>query len=255
MKKAFNFLAIVLLVFLIGFFLEETIDSSILSNYQTLEDTFEIISELFSVFLALSIFAITWNAYNKSRDNHSLFLGATFLITGILILFHLLSYPFMPDFITSNSSHKAGIFFLESRYILAFFLLASVFVNKDSCPKLITKKIMVLLTAAILSFSLVCVLLYHDFLMIGDNFDSYSTGTVLLLFLITITILFTCYLYNKRAKETFQINLDYLANGSILVLISNLVYFSYEFSGHFLIITGFFYFYLGLYKSSIDLPY
>jgi PAS domain S-box-containing protein len=30
---------------------------------------------------------------------------------------------------------------------------------------------------------------------------------------------------------------------------------SYEFSGHFLIITGFFYFYLGLYKSSVELPY
>src|SRR5659263_540516 len=141
MKKAFNFLAIVLLVFLIGFFLEETIDSSILSNYQTLEDTFEIISELFSVFVALSIFAITWNAYNKSRDNHSLFLGTAFLITGLLILCHLLSYPFMPSFITPNSPHKAAIFFLESRFILAFLLLASVYVHSDSFPKLINKYI------------------------------------------------------------------------------------------------------------------
>jgi len=39
------------------------------------------------------------------------------------------------------------------------------------------------------------------------------------------------------------------------VLVSNLVYFSYELSAHFLIITGFYYFYIGLYKSSVELPY
>ncbi|MCZ7401195.1 MAG: PAS domain S-box protein [Candidatus Methanoperedens sp.] len=255
MNKSFKLLAIVLLVFLIGFFLEETIDSSKLSNYKSLGETVEITSELFSVFVALSIFAITWHAYNKSRDNHSLFLGTTFLIIGLLTLFHLFSYPFMPYFLTPNSTHKAAIFFLESRFILALFLLISAYVDKDSFPKLINKYVMLLLSAAILSVSLVFVLIYHDTLFSGFDLNMYSTETVILLFLITVFILVAGYLYNKRAKETFQINLNYLANGSIIVLISNLVYFSYEFSGHFLIITGFFYFYLGLYKSSVDLPY
>lgn len=255
MNKSFNLLALVLLVFLTGFFLEETIIPAEFNDPQSLDETFEIISELFSVFVALSIFAITWNAYNKSRDNHSLFLGTAFLITGLLILCHLLSYPFMPSFITPNSPHKAAIFFLESRFILAFLLLASVYVHKDSYPKLINKYVMALFTIAILSVSLASVLYYHDLIFGGFNLDSYSTATVFLLFLITIIILVTGYLYNKRAKETFQINLNYLANGSIIVLVSNLVYFSYELSGHFLIIAGFFYFYLGLYKSSVELPY
>jgi hypothetical protein len=60
MKRSFNLLTIILLVFLIGFFLEKTIDSYKFSNYTSLEETFEIISELFSVFVALSIFGITW---------------------------------------------------------------------------------------------------------------------------------------------------------------------------------------------------
>ena len=110
MKNALKLLATIVSVFLIGFFLEETIDSSKLNNTGSLEETLEIISELFSIFVAISIFGITWYAYNKSRDNHSLLLGAAFLITGILTLFHLLSYPFMPDFINPNSFHKAGIF-------------------------------------------------------------------------------------------------------------------------------------------------
>jgi len=75
------------------------------------------------------------------------------------------------------------------------------------------------------------------------------------LLVISIIIFAAGYLYTKRAKETGQNNLNYLAKGSCIILFSNLVYFSFEFSGHFLIITGFFYFYLGLYKSSVELPY
>ena len=180
MNPLFKLLAIMVSVFLLGFLFEETIDLSGLNNPQSVEETFEILSELFSVFVALSIFGITWYAYNKSRDNHSLFLGAIFLITGLLILFHLLSYPFMPDFINPNSSHKAAIFFLESRFILAFLLLASVYVQKDSLPKLINKYTLVLFTIAILSVSL---------------FFVFFPGIVLLVHLTLIVIPHLLYLY------------------------------------------------------------
>ncbi len=255
MNPLFKLLAVIVSVFLLGFILEETIDSSGLNNSQSLEETFEILSELFSVFVALSIFAITWYAYNKSRDNHSLFLGTSFLITGFLILFHLLSYPFMPDFITPNSSHKAAFFFLESRIILAYLLFASVYVHKDSLPKLINKYSMVLFTMAILSVSLAFVFFNQNSPFGEFGLNSYSTATVFLLLVISFIIFVAGHLYTQMARETGQNNLNYLAKGSWIVLFGNLVYFSFEFSGHFLIITGFFYFYLGLYKSSIELPY
>ena len=66
MNESFNLLAIVFLFFLIGFFLEETIDSSKLNNYGSLGETFDIISELFSILVALSIFTIRCYAYNKT---------------------------------------------------------------------------------------------------------------------------------------------------------------------------------------------
>src|SRR5574340_1022982 len=132
MNQSFKLLAIIVSFFLIGYFLEETIDLSRSSISESLEETLEILSELFSVFVAISIFTVTWCAYNKSRDNHSLFLGTTFFIVGLLILFHLLSYPFMPEFIKPNSSQKAAVFFIESRFVLAILLLASVYVYKDS---------------------------------------------------------------------------------------------------------------------------
>ena len=114
---------------------------------------------------------------------------------------------------------------------------------------------MVLFIIVILSVFVGSVFIHEDLIFAAYKLDSYSTITVLLLFVITTIISVTCYLYTKRAKETGQKNLLNLTNGSIIILFSNLVYFDYEFSGHFLIITGFFYFYLGLYKSSVELPY
>ena len=43
------------------------------------EHFFEFIIELIPDILYFSIFAMTWSVYNKSKDNHSLFLGTVFL--------------------------------------------------------------------------------------------------------------------------------------------------------------------------------
>ena len=101
MNRVLKLLVIIFVIFLAGYFLEEFIDIS--KNIPgSVEETLEVISELFSVFVAFSIFVITWQSYTKSRDNHSLIIGTTFFIAGFLILFHLLSYPFMPEFFTPN---------------------------------------------------------------------------------------------------------------------------------------------------------
>jgi PAS domain S-box-containing protein len=254
MKHELKLPIIIVSLFLLGFFLELTLDASGVSH--SMENTFEILSEFFSVFVALSIFAITWHAYTESKDNHSLFLGAAFLITGLLILFHALSYPFMPEFITPNSSHKAAIFLVESRLILALSLLASVYIYKDTLPGLINKRVLVCFIIILSAVSLSSVLNYHDSMLSGfDPDNSLSTDTLLLLSMVTALILYTGYLYAKRVRETGQNNLIFLIYGSIIIAFSSLVYFPYEFSGHFLIIAGFFSVYLSLYKSSVILPY
>ncbi|NJD53443.1 MAG: PAS domain S-box protein [Candidatus Methanoperedens sp.] len=255
MNPIWKLVILVAFVSFIGYVLEESIELSTLNNAESPGELLEIISDLFAVFVAISIFTITWYAYNKSRDNHSLFLGSAFLIIGLLILFHLLSYPFMPDFINSNSSHKAGIFFFESRFILAVSLISSVYIHNDSLPKLINKKVMVLSVIVILSVFLSSVFVHDNMFFLGFTLDNYSIPAVMLLFITTIIILVAGYLYAKRARETGQRNLQYLTYGSVIIIFSNMVYLYSEFSGHFLIIASFFYFYLGLYRSSIELPY
>ena len=254
MNRVLKLLAIIFVIFLAGYFLEEFIDIS--KNIPgSVEETLEVISELFSAFVAFSIFVITWHSYTKSRDNHSLFLGTTFFIAGFLILFHLLSYPFMPEFFTPNSSHKSVIFFIESRIILAVLLLASVYIHKDTHPGLINKRSLFLFGIALTSFFLVTTLLYHDSLFAAFDLGNYSNEMIFLLSMITAAILYASYRYYKKFKETRENEHILLINGLIIIIVSNLVYFSYEFSGHFLIITGFYFIHLALYKSSIELPY
>ena len=255
MKNILKILTIVISLFLLGFFIEEIIDINKSEFTESLEETLEVLAELFSVFVAISIFSITWYSYNNSRDNHSLFLGSAFLITGLLILFHLLSYPFMPTFIGPNSHQKAAIFLIESRLILAILLLASAFVYKETLPKLINKRAMISCLLVISSVFVASLLYYNDNLFAGYDFDGYSMENLLLLFIVTTFILFACYIYSRRAKEVGQENQKDLVSGSIIILFSNLVYYQNEFAGHFLIIAGFFYIYLALYRTSIELPY
>jgi PAS domain S-box-containing protein len=254
MKHELKLLIIIVCVFLTGYLIEKVIDEAGVPH--SVEETIEIFSEFFSVFVAFSIFAITWHAYNKSRDNHSLFLGTAFLVVGLLSLFHALSYPFMPEFITSNSSHKAALFLLESRLVLALAFLLSVDIYKDTFPGLNNRRVLASSAIVFSLISLAFIVLYQDDLFAGyDPENGYSAEMIFLSGMITVVILYAGYLYKKRIKETGQGNLTLLIDGSIVAVFSNLVYFSYEFSGHFLIITGFFFIYLGLYKSSVEQPY
>jgi PAS domain S-box-containing protein len=256
MKFGLKLLIIVASVFLIGYILEEAMDQSGLNNPGLVEHPLEILSELFSAFVAFSIFAITWHAYSKSKDNHSLLLGSSFAIVGLLILFHTLSYPFMPDFLTPNSSHKASIILMGSRLILAVSLVAGAYTYKDTFPKLINKRVLLSSVIALSVASLAILLYYHDSMFANlDTGKGYSSVMILFISINTAIILYAIYLYDKRIKETGQKNLIFLIYGSIIVVFSNIVHISYEYSGHFLIITGFFFIYLALYKSSVELPY
>ncbi len=249
-KYEFKLLAIVASVFFTGYFLES------LAINETILENFEILAELFTVFASFSIFAITWYAYSKARDNHALFLGAIFLVTGLFDLFHVLSYPFMPDFITANSHQKSIIFWSGARVISAFFFFASVYVYKDTVPQLINKYVLFISAIAISFSSFIAVLFYQGYLPLLEYQDGSATGIRDFQVVITAIItLFAGYLYSKRVKETGEINLTFLIYGFIIAALSDFVYFDHELAGHLLKITAFYYIFIALYESSVELPY
>src|SRR3989304_4354180 len=124
-------LTISISIFLIGYFLEFfKVGNSLLRDY------FQISTELLPLVLSFSIFIMTWFVYKKSQDDHSIFLGCVFFIIGVIDLYHILSYPFMPAFITPNTSHKSAIFWAEGKLLTAVLFLGSVYIYNGTLPKL-----------------------------------------------------------------------------------------------------------------------
>jgi PAS domain S-box-containing protein len=191
---------------------------------------------------------MTWFSFGRSRDNHSLFLGAAFLVIGLLDFFHTLSYPFMPDFITPNSKEKAAFFWNSARLVSAPLFFASAYTYKDTFPKLINKSVL-FAAALVLSFA---------FLVVGLFYPEYLPLSSARTFLVPVTaviILYSSYLYTRRIRQVELDNIIFLIYGFIIVVFGDIVYFTYDFSGHLLKLAGFYFIFLALYRSSVELPY
>ncbi len=239
-------------IFSLGFFIEEFFEELPMGIN---EESIEILSDFFTVFVSFSIFALTWFAYGKSRDNHSLFMGGVFLVIGLIDLLHLLSYPFIPDFITPNSFQKAVILHNEARLFSGILFLASVYVYKDTLPKFINKPVLLASAFLLLLISIVPALFYPEIL---PALSGGSTISPALLYRQTITsllILYASYLYARRLQNGGEKHLIFLIDGFIILVFSDLVYFNYEISGHLLKLGGFIFIHRALYQSSIELPY
>ncbi len=250
-KHILKLLAIILPVFFIGYFLESFRHvSSILGDY------FEITTQLLPLVLSFSVFVITWYAYSKSKDNHSLFLGAVFLITGLFELFHMLSYPFMPAFITPNSPQKSAIFLSESMLLSALLLLGSAYVYKNTFPRLINKSFL-FASIIILSFiSLTTEFFYPDYLPVMSLADGSPSSVMIFVQLATAAILiYVGYLYARRRREDEEKNTICLIYSFIIIAFSDLVVISDGYAGHLLKAAGLYFVYLALYRTSVEEPF
>ncbi len=246
--------AAVAAVFFSGIILEKLF-GELPQSIRPLGHDLEILSVLFPVFVSLSIFAMTWFAYSKSRDKHSLFLGAVFLLIGLLDLFHLLSQPFLPDFITANSFQKTELFNSEARLILAILLLASSFIYKNNLPKLMGRTFLFLYVMILFILTVVPVLYSPGSFPALLKDEGFPTVLLFRILLTTLIIMFTCYRYARRIQETGEKHLEFLIYGIIFMISSDLVYYNYEMPGHLLKLGAFLCIHIALYKSSVELPY
>jgi PAS domain S-box-containing protein len=251
-----NHLAMILTIgismFLIGYFLESfRVGSSLLRDY------FQISTELLPLVLTFSIFVITWLVFKKSTSNHSLFLGLTFFIVGLFDLYHILSYPFMPDFITQNSLHKSQIFWGEARLVSAVLFLASAYVNNETF-QVLRKKPVLVASVAVISFSFISLItgIYPELFPLLNSPEGDPTREKMVLLIITaILLLYTSYLYSLRMRETGEKILLCLIYGFVLTAFSDLVYLFFDYPGHLLKAAGYYFFYLGIFRTSVEIPY
>jgi len=248
-KYTLKLLAIMIAIFIAGYFIERS---------AFLDNSFIIINEYFIIFASFSIFTLTWFAYGRCKDDHTLFMGATFLIIGVFELFHVLSYPFMPDFITQNTSQKATIFKEVIQVITAPLFLISAYLYKDTLQLL--NKYILFISAIIISILPLTSLYYLGYIV--TNYPRMyspdgepSTLRISLLLLGILIIFYASYIYSKRFKQSEEENLIFLVYGFILMGIGDVITYTFETSGILLKCAGFYYVYLALHHSYIELPY
>lgn len=253
-KDILILLAALAAVFLSGIILEKLL-GELPQSIRPLESDIKILTDIFPIFVSLSIFAMTWFAYGKSGDKHSLFLGAVFLLIGLLDLFHLLSSQFLPDFITANSLEKAAILNSESRLFLAILLLASSYIFREKNPNFIGRTFLFLYSMVLFILIIVPVLYSPDSFPVLYQDNGFPAALILRILITTLLIMFTCYRYARRIQETGEKHLEFLIYGLIFMISSDLVYYNHELPGQLLKLGAFLCIHMALYKSSVELPY
>ena len=79
--------------------------------------------ETLAIVVGALIFAVGWHTPREASSLNAVLLACAFLGVAILDFSHTLSYPGMPDFVTSNSADKSIHFWLVARALAALALL------------------------------------------------------------------------------------------------------------------------------------
>lgn len=250
-KHAQKILVVIVPIFLLGYSLE------FFKNFPVeVGEYFKISTQLLPLVLSFTIFVITWYAYDKSRDNHSLFMGASFLLVGVLTIYHMLSYPFMPDFITQNSLQKSAIFWGMALVVLSILLLISAYIYNGTSPHFMKKPILIV-EVNLISFILLAggLVFQRELPALVYTDGSPSAGFLYLVVISSIIIAYSAYLYVKRFREKPQNFIICLLYGFVILIFSNFSYVYSDYAGNLLKAASFYFVYLALYRSSIEMPY
>lgn len=250
-KHALKLLTVIIPIFLIGYSLEYF-------KYLPVEvgEYFEISTELLPLVLSFTIFVITWYAYTKSRDDHSLFMGAAFLLIGVLTLYRLLSYPFMPDFITPNSLQKSAFFWGMALMVISILFLISAYIYSGTLPHFLKKPILIVEVNLISFILLAGGLVFHrDIPALVYKDGNHSTNFLYLVIISSIVLAYSAFLYLKRFRKKPQNFVICLIYGLVILIFSNFSYIYSDYAGNLLKAASFYFVYLAVYRSSIEMPY
>ena len=83
------------------------------------------ILETFSIVVSLLIFGIGWHSYSKGRSGNMVLLACAYLAVGLIDFAHVMSYPGMPDFVTSSNFQTSILFWLAARFLGGMALLSA----------------------------------------------------------------------------------------------------------------------------------
>lgn len=169
-----------------------------------------LVIEFLSIIMSFSIALVLWYTYKYSRGFLQI-LGSSFLTIGLLKLFHALSFPGMPQFITESAEERALLFWVGSRLLEAGALLASGLIMAKNYQINLDRRTTFGAAVAISGIALLAVSFHGHFLkqtffIFNQLFFSAFVAAILLL---------AIFLYRCGSKKLGKENYKFLLSGII----------------------------------------
>jgi len=177
--------------------------------------------EFFNIAVAMGIAIFGWLIYRHTKVTASVWIGASFIGVVILGIFHTLSFPGMPDFITENTLEKAIWFWLVYRFAFAFALLFTIFFifnKKESGDVSILSRLLIAFIPIVISLIVLYTVIFYENLLPV----MFITGQGLTLvkvvseYLIIVVFLFSFLLFRK----SFVFNVKFKVWISIIIVVN-----------------------------------
>ncbi|UCC60417.1 MAG: PAS domain-containing sensor histidine kinase, partial [Dehalococcoidia bacterium] len=181
---------------------------------------FHSLAELFSIIVAIGIFALAWHTRRSLANNYILFIGIAYLFVGGIDLLHTLGYTGMGVF-TGYGTNLPTELWIAARYIESLSLfIAPLFIGRKLNANL-----------AFIGYALVTALLLVSIFTWNIFPDSFIEGTGLTAFkktseyVISAILLGSLYLLSRKRTE-FDRTVFRLLAASIIVTIGSELLFT-----------------------------
>lgn len=215
-------------------------------------------AEVFTIVIAFTIFAISWNSRHIMDSNYLSFIGIAFLFVAGLDLLHMLAYKGMGVFPTFVGANLATQLWIATRYVLSFSLLVPLLLVHG-------KVRLSILTAG---YSLVFILLVISIFYLGNFPQAYVDNVGLTAFkiaseyAISLILTIAAGLLVIKRREFGESVFKLLLAGTITAVGTELAFTLYSdvygianMVGHLLNILSFYLFYRALVEMSLTKPY
>ncbi len=218
---------------------------------------FHSLAEIFSVIIAISIFATLWNSRRFIDNNYLLIIGIAYLFIGGLDLIHTLTYKGMGIF-TGYDANLPTQLWIAARYLESLSLFTATFcINRK-----VKANVIFFIYTAIFSLALLSIFywqIFPDCFIEGSGLTLFKKISEYIISLILVASIVTL----RRRRSKFEGDIFRLIVASIILTIGAELAFTfyvsvYGFSnliGHYFKILSFYFLYKAIIETGINKPY
>ena len=222
--------------------------------------TIHLVVEILIVFFSLSIAVQIWLVSKFNKSNRTIFIGALFLVIGILEINHTLTFKGMPFFIQESGPYPATWFYIITRLLFPLGLL-TIFLIKEKEVSCNTRSLAYAMS--VIFCTVVSVIVYMPSQVLPLLVD--ENGTTVLknnLQMISFTLqVMLMILLVKRMREMPRRAILIIA-ASFNLLCSDIMFVSYtdvydiyNFTGHIFQLMAYWLIFRAIYYSVVESPF